>query len=247
MIMKKIYSIFFLFFVFRMVSAQFSFEYSSGYGAYLQKGEIKDLLAEKLSTVQETLPNAKIVANFPNYFTYSFGMNYVYKKEEFGLTITRLSTGGKISYADYSGEYTNKLTLSATRIGTRYRYDYIDSLVFAKKRFILFGEISPGVIISSLKNRISEKYSNETVSEANDDDCSCVMFSLQPQIGVRTTIFKRFGIFATIGVDLDYGGTLSDDNATKISWLGPRASIGISYTLPPKKNKPKKKKEDDEY
>lgn len=72
-------------------------------------GDVKNLLNTKLQTVNEDLPSARIVANFPNYMTHSFGLNYVYNQEEFGFQITYLTTGGKIAYSDFSGNIPTNL------------------------------------------------------------------------------------------------------------------------------------------
>ncbi len=234
----------FLLFIPLFASAQLSVEYTGGYGAYMQMGDIRKLLESKLQTTILTLPNAKIVANFPNYFTHTFGLNYVHKREEFGFQITRMSAGGKIAYSDYSGKYTNKLTLSGVRIATRYRYDYMDFVFKGKQKLVLFWELSPGVIVSSLKHSIYSEYPNQTITESGDADYSSTAFSLLPQIGVRTN-YGRFGFHALAGYDLEFGGKLDNGYNTKISWMGLRAGIGFSYTFPPRKEKPKVKEEED--
>lgn len=227
--------------------AQLSVEYDCGYGVYTQMGGVRQLLDAKLLTVQEDLPNAAIVANFPNYLTYSVGLNYIYGREEFGFQVTRMSTGGKIAYSDYSGQYSNKLTLSAVRIGTRYRYDLREYLFKQKYKLMVYGEVSPGVIVTTAKNSITDKYPTETVTEDGDDDYTSTAFSLLPQIGVKTTSgLGRFGIQATIGYDIELAGNLDNGYNTKISWMGIRTAIGVFYTFPPKSKKPKKKKDDDD-
>jgi hypothetical protein len=226
-----------------LASAQLSVEYTGGYGAYTQMGDLRKLIDTKLQTTILELPNAKIVANFPNYFTHTFGLNYVYKREEFGFQITRMSTGGKIAYSDYSGKYTNKLILSAVRIGTRYRYDYIDFTVKGKQNLTLFWELSPGVIVSNLKHSIYEEYATQTVTEDDDGNYSSVTFSLLPQIGVKTN-YGRFGFHLLAGYDLEFGGKLDNGYKTRISWMGLRTGIGFSYTFPPRKEKKKEKDED---
>lgn len=224
-------------------SAQLSVEYTPGYGIYTQKGDLQKLLDTKLQAILPVLPNAKIVADFPNYFTHTFGLNYVYNREEFGFQITRMSTGGKIAYSDYSGTYTNKLTLSGVRIGTRYRYDYKDLLFKGKQKLILFWELSPGVIVSSLKHSVYSEYPSKTVTESNNPDYSSTVFSLLPQMGARTS-YGRFGFHALAGYDLEFGGKLDNGYHTKISWMGLRVGIGFSYTFPPRKEKPKVKDEE---
>lgn len=227
-----------------LATAQLSVEYTGGYGVYTQMGDIRKLLDHKLQTVIPTLPNAKVVADFPNYFTHTFGLNYVYQREEFGFQITRMASGGKIAYSDYSGKYTNKLTLSGVRIGTRYRHDFKDMYFKGKQKLIVFWELSPGVIVSSLKHSVSSEYPTQTVTENNDPDYSSTVFSMLPQIGVRTN-YGRFGFHALVGYDFEFGGKLDNGYKTKISWMGLRTGIGFSYTFPPRKDKPKVKEEED--
>lgn len=244
-IMRNISALALLLLIPLLASAQLSVEYTGGYGGYTQMGDVRKLLETKLKTTLPTLPNAKVVANFPNYFTHTFGLNYVYKREEFGFQITRMSSGGKIAYSDYSGKYTNKLTLSGVRIGTRYRYDYKDLLFKGKQKLVLFWELSPGVIVSSLKHSVFSEYPNKTVTESNDPDYSSTVFSLLPQMGIKTN-YGRFGFHALAGYDLEFGGKLDNGFNTKISWMGLRAGIGFSYTFPPRKEKPKVKEDEED-
>ncbi len=236
--------LFFILLIPQFALAQLSVDYTAGYGLYNQMGDVKNLLNTKLQTVNEDLPSARIVANFPNYMTHSFGLNYVYHQEEFGFQITYLTTGGKIAYSDFSGKYTNKLTLNGFRIGTRYRHSLMDFLIKQKIKLTLFGEISPGFIVSSLKHKVYDEFPTETLTENNDKDYSSTSFSLLPQVGIKTS-FGRFGVVVTAGYDLALAGNLDNGYNTKISWSGIRTGIGFFYTFPPKKEKPKKKDDSD--
>jgi hypothetical protein len=208
----------------------------------MQKNDVRQLLESKLTDVVKEIPNAAIVANFPNYFVHSFALNYTLGREEFGFQITRMNTAGKIAYSDYSGKYVNKLTLTGVRIGTRYRYHLKDFSIAKKHKVTLFGELSPGVVVSKLKHEVYEQYGDETVNEDNDDDYGTTQFSLLPQVGAKVN-FGRLGVHVIAGYDFQFGGKLDNDLKTKISWIGLRTGIGVSYTFPPKKEKTKPKKQ----
>ena len=53
--------------------------------------------------------NARIVKSFPVYFAASFHVTYASSRKFFDLSVGRMSTGGRISYSDYSGEFAHDL------------------------------------------------------------------------------------------------------------------------------------------
>lgn len=225
-----------------LAKAQLSVGYTGLYGNYMKMGEVRRSLENKLSEVIKDIPNAAIVADFPDYLAHAVDLNYMMDKEEFGFQIMRMSTGGKIAYADYSGKYVNKLTLTGIRIGTRYRRNLKEFTFKEKQTLMFFGELSPGITLSTLKHKVYEEFKNETVEEKNDDKYSSTGISLLPQVGIKTN-FGRLGIHMIVGYDFDLGGKVDNDEDSKISWSGFRAGIGVSYVLGKKKDKTEPEKE----
>jgi len=231
-----------------LAMAQLSVGYTALYGNYLKMGDMNQLIKNNLAKIingveNQTpgIPNAAIVADFPDYIAHALDLNYALEREEFGFQITYMSTGGKIAYSDYSGEYVNKLTLKGIRIGTRYRYNFREFYLKEKQRLIFFGEISPGIILSTLKNKVYVEYPEKTVDERGEDNLSATGISLLPQVGIKTN-FGRLGVHVIAGYDFDLGGKIDNEEQSKICWSGFRAGIGLSYTFGGKKENPEAEK-----
>lgn len=90
----------------------------------------------------------------------------------------------------------------------------MDFLIKQKIKLTLFGEISPGFIVSSLKHKVYDEFPTETLTESNDKDYSSTSFSLLPQVGIKTS-FGRFGVVVTAGYDLTLAGNLDNGYNTK--------------------------------
>lgn len=91
--------------------------------------------------------------------THSLDATYYLKRHEFGLKGTYMTTGGKISYADYSGKYYEKLTLNGYRVGAMYRYHFLKSKL-GNLPLSFYGELSPAITFTSLKYKALLSFQN---------------------------------------------------------------------------------------
>ncbi|MDR2955744.1 MAG: hypothetical protein LBV43_11750 [Prevotella sp.] len=216
--------------------SQFSVSYSAGYGSY-EMGDMKNLLNNMANELGGQLPGipVKVVDNFPGYVTHNLDLSYRIKRHEFGFRSTYMTTGGKIGYSDYTGEYSGKLTLNGYRIGLNYRY-YVPVADFGKSGLLsFFAELSPGITFSNLK---SKEYIYLNILEERQDtddniDMNANGVSLLPQIGVKWFLTPNIGIHVSGGYDFQLGSYFKYQGVKsniKSDWSGLRINGGVSFS-----------------
>lgn len=234
--MKKYILLFILFAsIISGTKAQFTIAYSPGYGSY-KMDDLKSLLNNMTSNASGQLNGVpvKVVDNFPGYIAHSVDLSYRISRHEFGLRGTYLTTGGKVAYSDYSGEYYGKLTLNGYRFGLNYRF-YIPAADFGNSGSLsFFLEASPGITFSNLK---SKEYLRILDQEQNVDenlDMDATGVSLLPQIGLKWDITSNIGVHVSGGYDFQLGSKFKSEGEKtmlKSDWSGIRINGGVSYTF----------------
>ena len=219
--------------------AQISASYSAGYGSY-HMGGMKDQLERHLHSVQGQIPGIpfEIVDNFPAYITHNANVSYRIKRHEMGLQGSYLTTGGRIAYSDYSGEYSAEYTLYAYRLGIYYRF-YIPLIKSGEQEKLhFFLEISPGILFNNFKADEYIRIFEESNSPEEDVKMKALGFSALPQIGFKWDINPYIGLFVSGGLDLTFSSNFkSGTNKSYLDadWTGIRAQGGVIFTLPSKK------------
>lgn len=230
--MKKIILISFcLCFSYHMM-AQLSVNYSFGYGSY-KMGDMKDFLENMRLHVEGQYPGlgVAIVDNYPAYMTHSVDIGYRIKSHEIGVRSSFLSTGGKLSRQDQTGEYEAEVTVNGYRQALFYRYYILAPMPEKKRKVSVFAELSPSVIISRVK--INEHLAvYENILESDKLKVDKVGFSCLPQVGARYNFIPQIGVQLTAGYEISFGPA-ADKLAgnPKIDWSGVRVSGGVSLTF----------------
>lgn len=212
--------------------AQFSINYSVGYGSY-KMGDMKNFVEDMQSYVEGQYPGLKtvIVDNFPAYVTHSLDIGYKYKVHEFGIKGGFYSTGSKISFQDYSGEYEANVLINGYKTGLYYRNYFFNNKIGKKSLLSLFGEISPSAIISRTKIT-SHLTVFDQLLESEKTAIHKVDFAVLPQVGVRYNIIPQVGVQLTAGYEVSFGERAYKlDGNPRIDWSGFRASGGITVSL----------------
>lgn len=229
--MKKTTIILFCILMCLQAKAQFSISYSFGYGTY-KMDDMKNILTSAKEAINSQYPglDAQIVDNFPGYITHTLDVGYRIQQNEFGQKATFLTTGGKLSRADYSGEYEEKITLSAYRQGVFYRNYFYTSNMSNNRSLSLFGEISPSVVFTKMKTEGHTSIGNET-QHMDQIHLNSTSFAILPQIGLKFNLNPHIGFLLSSGYDFNFGSGIDKLGGNTIDWSGFRVSLGASYTF----------------
>ncbi len=217
------------------IKAQFSASYRVGYGKY-EMGDLKDLLKNMESSMQIQFPNIPfaIVDNFPGHIAHTIDLSYRFGRHEAGIQGTYNTTGGKLAYSDYTGEYWGKLIVNGYRLGLSYRFyqpltdfENLGSLSF-------FAEFSPAITLSNFKSEEYMRVFDEDQKSDDDLDLDAKGISLLPQIGLKWNITRNIGISVSGGYDFQLGSHFEyqgQKSNIKSNWSGIRINGGISFTF----------------
>ena len=216
------------------VSAQVRVSYSVGYGDY-KMDDMNRLLDASLSLVAMELPaGVAITENFPGYVTHNFDVTYAFKRHEFGLKGTYMTTGGKIAYSDYSGKYSEDLTLNGYRVGALYKFHVVKTYL-GKLPFSLYGELSPAITFTNLKYEALLSLPDYDINESNPEDNVSTKetgYSIQPMIGGQLFVSRNIFFTLSAGYDFEFGSKLSTtNNILRADWTGFRVNGGVGFSF----------------
>lgn len=206
------------------------------YGGY----EMKSMkhFQEELFTdaVQMDLP-FKIVDDFPAYIGYELQIGMDNDDLEYGLQFGGRSTGGRVSYSDYSGKYNIDNELRSFEVGT---YIGLKAHESAKINFMM--TVLFGVSFTNL-NLISDFHLTDQEPQIETVDFASKNFLFAPGLKVRWTITKILFADFTARYDIQAPGKLrlSDDKrahlenkkeeAVRANWSGFRIGIGLGFKI----------------
>ena len=219
-----------LFFIFSLLIpavgfAQLDVSLATGVGKY----SMSDLKKLQESIRADFPVEAKITSSFPAYWFYEgtvkkrFDNNFMT-----GGSFSLGSTGGRISYADYSGEIHSdqlvKFYSFAAVLGV--------SIKSSNQKMIYQFDVHPGITMTNLKIEFAENLNGQTSTDAINFRSINVAF--QPTASV-TKRFSSIGVHTNIGYHITaLHGRLenSDGNYIKDTfsdWSGIRVSLGLTF------------------
>ncbi|NDV59351.1 hypothetical protein [Bacteroides sp. 519] len=230
--MKKIIIAILFFTLTISVNAQFSIGYSVGYGTY-DMGDMKDMLKDmqkvpiQTPDFQTTELQLYIVDKFPGYITHQIEAGYKLKRHEFGLKFMYMTTGGKLSLADYSGEYNIKAIMNGFKQEAFYRY----YLLSDNQPFNFYLDVVPGIVINNFKLKENIKlYDGDSASD--NINMHGVNFSVTPAIGASYRINSLLAVRASAGYEINFPNAELEKDDYKLyyksNWSGLRLSAGVS-------------------
>lgn len=216
------------------MQAQFTVSYSLGYATHDMDG-MKNLMKSIQQSPPASTIGAKNVDNFSaSQVIHVVDIGYRFDKHEFGLKGGGYSsTGGKLSLKDYSGEYSNRFIVNGLRAGIYYRnyfYTYRDEK--DKALFSFFGEVSPGLYFSEIKNKGFLIVQDKEL-DSFDSKYTKTSFAFLIQAGAKYYITKNINIHIALGYDF-VGKAKIDDFKPKeaiVNWSGVRLLGGVGYSF----------------
>ena len=232
--MKKYTTLFFLALVSTMaLNSQVRVSYSVGYGDY-NMSDMNKVLDNSLFLIELEFPTGVAITDrFPGYITHNIDATYHLKRHEFGIKGTYLTTGGKIAYSDYSGEYFEKITLNGYRVGAMYRFHFLKSQI-GNLPLSFYGELSPAITFTSLKYNALLNLPEYDVHETPEDVLSTneTGYSIQPLIGAQLFLTRNIFFNVSAGYDFEFGAKLSTaNNLLRVDWTGFRANGGVGFSF----------------
>ncbi len=203
-----------------------------GYGTYSME-KMKDL--QQYFIDNSGIP-LTVNESFPSYPYYQLKYSYTIEKSEFGGNLRYASTGGRISYADFSGSLILDQLLQLYSFGVHYAHFVANDENWSIKL--------KGIVFYNYSNlNLDEElilYEEEAVESASFNSSG---LSLVPLIQGDYRIFTNVFLMANLGVDINLirqPFMLDGEKDAIISipegdlspnWSGVRASIGIEYVF----------------
>jgi len=169
---------------------------------------------------------------FPDYMTHTVSLGYVTKHSYFGSQFSYLTTGGRLSRADYSGSYTVDMIMNGYRVGAFYRQN-IHTKVSPLDFYLQLGS---GALASNLKMKEQVNVFSESAQDNNT--LSGIGMYLEPSIGATYRLAKYLHLSLGAGYEADFLGKLKysgQETQVVANWSGFRLYGGFIIILPVKK------------
>ena len=214
--------------------AQMRISLNTGYGMYAMK-EMKSFQAELMS--QATYP-MHITESFPGYAFHEGSLTIPVGDELFfAAKLGYSSTGGRIHYSDYSGEYRFDQLLNCMSAGTSVGF----SINNPTRKYVFNFSLTPSVALTRLDLRFLARIGDAEALEKFK--FGSTNLTLQPDISITRKI-GRLGLQAMLGYNFGIvKGKMyltsnseaflinSSGNDIPANWDGARISMGVSYSF----------------
>lgn len=206
------------------------------YGSY-EMESMKDFQEELYTDALELDLPFKIVDNFPAYIGYELQIGVDNDDLEYGLHLGGRSTGGRVSYSDYSGKYNIDNEMRSFEVGTYFGIKAHESAKINFMMTVLFG-----VSFTNL-NLISNFHLTDQEPQIETVEFAAKNFLFAPGLKIRWTISKSLFADFTARYDIQAPGKLrlTDDKrahlenkkeeAVRANWSGFRVSIGLGFKI----------------
>ena len=218
------------------VAAQekFYLEPRLGFGTF-RMASMKEL---QQTVIRETGVNAKAVDTFGPYFQFGVGLVRDLDEEtRLGLFAEHGSTGGRVAYEDYSGEFMFDTPVSYHALGASlYSHQPIK-----ESGFSLVAGIEANIFFSELKIETHARLYED--DEASEDKFNSIGFGLKPSVGLQYPLYSlpvrlSVGYMASASKPFHVPGEpdyqLRRNNASdslEPSWSGLRISLTVSVPI----------------
>ena len=205
-----------------------AFEYTLGYGSY-QLHDVEEFQRKMVNSIPIALTKNSF---FPNYWIHSGTVGYISGQHYPGVNLSFLSTGSRMTTADYSGSYELDLILRGIRLGGFYRY-YINSIDINKSPHF-FVQISSGVLFSHMD--IKEKLNVGRYTNNERLHIYSKGTYVEPSVGISHFFTNWLSSSFLCGYEFDFGGTLKHEGQelqpkVKMKWNGIRTYLTVSVYL----------------
>lgn len=204
---------------------------SSGIGSY-SMGPLKEL---NRYTIKNLSFAAKVTDNFPATMYHNVTLSLSVKRFGIGFSYDYNTTGSRISYKDYSGQYTDDLSLAAhlPSLFINYiaiQYHKLDVEIQARTGFILTN------INSNTLVKIDEESTEDHLYVTSES------WFVHPAVSLVYKPFRIVNIGFNAGYLYDFEGEIKKDNnqkfinpeskkAVKTNWSGLRAGVSLMVNI----------------
>lgn len=200
------------------------------YGSY----SMKSLKKVQQSLFPSNIP-LEVVESFPSRVGFEINLLRTFDNMSFGAGFSQASTGGRVSYADYSGSILHDMIANNVMVSIQAEYAFIQ-----KDSWELFFTMRNGIAISTMKYRTELTLGSET-DEVNNK-FNAMNFALGPGLGARF-FYRNFFLhpearYETHIVKGDLTYTEDSDTELKVNgnkvqmdWDGIRLSISLGYRI----------------
>lgn len=200
------------------------------YGSY----SMKSLEALQKSMLLSQLP-LEIVESYPSRIGFEISMLRSFGKFSLGAFLTKASTGGRVSYADYSGSVNYDLIANNTIVGVQ-----IEGALIKKETWELFFSLREGVGFNTMKYKST--WSLGENSSSQQEKFKSINLVVSPGFGGRV-FYKNFFIHPEVRYethflkgDLHYSNNNDaylevNGEKSQVDWDGVRLSFSVGYRL----------------
>jgi len=227
----KIYNCIFILIIFFFVSNIYSQDYiasaSIGYGLY-NMSSLKGFQKDILNNYQNI--NLKTVDSFPPFFNYQMQItNKISSRINLGIFFEFLTTGGRNTVSDYSGEFTIDQVVNGYNAGI-----LIEGKILEKQMKNLYFVCQLSAIYSTLLYKQYLKLGDQT--NLRSDNFSSLGIGLEPGVA-----YEIISSFVNIRLKLGFNTNLSQNfhldgnSSAKMNiypdWTGLRFGISVGYAI----------------
>ena len=152
-----------------------------------------------------------------------------------GLSAGYNSTGGRVHYADYSGEVRTDWVVARRSVGL-----FLEQLANERATWAIPVTLRGSLDFARLRYETLARVGND--AEQGETEFSAWSFSVEPEVGVEVKTLGSTFVRATVGFGYTFGGTLKLDgepvglagasSPLKLHWHGWRTGLAVGLDLP---------------
>jgi hypothetical protein len=210
-------------------SAQISISGGVLYGTW-NMASMKSIQQDVIASSQIPM---KVVTEFPPYFGMSFNCMYALnQRTALGLAVDYYSTGGRVSYGDYSGYVQVDQLLSALSVGVVGRHQLNQSSSWP----IVIGlqvSLVPTDAVIVIEEAIGTNVQNSSI------ELSTHNLGIRPTIGVKRNLPGGLFLLLQGGYEAQIHSVLRTSSGAETTvyaeWEGLRATMAIGWQIPSRK------------
>lgn len=200
------------------------------YGSYSMKG-LKEV---QQSLFPSNIP-LEVVESFPSRTGFEFNLLRTFDRLSLGTGFSKASTGGRVSYADYSGSIMHDIIANSMMVSIQVEYALIKN-----EGWELFFAMRNGLAISTMTYRTTLTLGADTDEIKNK--FKSMNFALSPALGARF-FYGNFFLHPEVRYeshivkgDLTYSSDSDEElkvngNKVQMDWDGVRLSISLGYRI----------------
>ena len=200
------------------------------YGSY----SMKSLKEVQQSLFPSNIP-LEVVESFPSRAGFEINLLRTFDNLSFGMGFSQASTGGRVSYADYSGSILHDIIANNSLVSIQTEYAFLQN-----DSWELFVAMRNGIAISTMKYRTVLTLGTE--SDEIENKFKSMNFALSPGIGARF-FYRNFFLHPEaryeshiVKGDLTYTEDSDTElnvngNKVQMDWDGVRLSISLGYRI----------------